>query len=312
MIEHSIGASDVGAILGLSKWATPAAAWARLTGLTPGSGSTNATERGHLLERAILWDVADREGVPFDTDPTCIDALALITDAGRRVSVTSALYRGPEYRADRGDSDRMLVTDWACARPDGYLIAGFLLVGRTIRLVEVKTTRDWNDWTSADGREILPPGYYAQVQWQMLVTGVTHTIVEAFCVFDDARRTIQVPFNPAIAGRIFDKVDAWRTKHLVNGELPENITADIAGLIWPAVQEPEVWLDASIETMELGYAYAHHRRREKTHKLAAEAARDRLVNIIRDATGITAVASWKGAKNGKRAFRCLLKGAENE
>ena len=34
MTDHTIGASDVAGILGLSPWQTPAQTWARLTGLT--------------------------------------------------------------------------------------------------------------------------------------------------------------------------------------------------------------------------------------------------------------------------------------
>ena len=64
-IPFTIGASDVGAVLGLSTWQTPAQAWARLSGLSPTDGGNNATRRGNLIERALLMDVADVLGVAF-------------------------------------------------------------------------------------------------------------------------------------------------------------------------------------------------------------------------------------------------------
>ena len=294
---HDIGASDVPAILGLSPWQTPAQAWARLIGLDKRDSSSDATRRGHLLERAILWDYADRHGLDYEHRPTDL--------AHVKANGFQRLYQGPEYGS--GHRDRHAEHAWATCRPDAYHVETIGFDAIVKRLVEVKTTRSWSDWESADGKPILPPTYFVQVQWQMLVTGVEETIVEAFNVFDDSRRAVTVAYNPKIGAQLLAKVGAWRERHLVAGELPEEgVTADIAGLIWPAEREPAVWLDPTDEARELCAAYADGLDAEKAGKAAKEAARDKLCVLIADASGFDGLCSWHVAKNGRRTFR--LKG----
>ena len=294
---HDIGASDVPAILGLSPWQTPAQAWARLIGLDKRDSSSDATRRGHLLERAILWDYADRHGLRYMHSPRDL--------ADVEAHAFEGLYQGPEYGTEH--RDRRPVEAWATCRPDAYHVVARGFAAHVKRLVEVKTTRSWNDWESADGKPILPPTYFVQVQWQMLVTGVGETIVEAFNVFDDSRRAVTVAYNPKIGAQLLAKVGAWRERHLVAGELPEEgVTADIAGLIWPAEREPAVWLDPTDEARELCAAYADGLDAEKAGKAAKEAARDNLCVLIADASGFDGLCSWHVAKNGRRTFR--LKG----
>jgi hypothetical protein len=297
MTPHEIGASDVPAILGLSPWQTPAAAWARLSGLDQRDSSSNATRRGHLLERAILWEYADRHGVPYKHEPRDL--------ADVKAHAFEGLYQGPEYGTEH--RDRHAAEAWATCRPDAYHVVADGFKARVLRLVEVKTCRSWSDWDAEDGKPILPPAYFAQVQWQMLVTGVEETIVEAFCVMDDSRRTITVKAAPKIQAQLLEKVGAWRQRHLVDGIMPEEgITAEIAGLIWPRHREPDVWLEPADEARALCEAYREAGEAEKAAKAAKDAARDALCVMIQDATGFDGLCSWRASKAGKRSFR--LKG----
>jgi hypothetical protein len=296
MSEYAIGASDVPAILGLSPWQTPAQAWARLTGLTRSEGN-NATRRGQTLELGILLEYAERNQLPFY--PRWKPNLRHLR---RTVGPhRPGIYRGPPYSEDGSARVRHPDLAWATCRPDAY----HMTEEGIQHLVEVKTARSFADWQAEDGRDILPPGYFVQVQWQMFVTGVSSTVVEAFCTMDDSRRTVLVPAKPKLQKQLLAKVSAWRDRHLWQGELPDGLTADIAGLIWPAPKEPETWLDAEDDDLEHARAYVAASEAEKAAKAAKEAARDALVARIQDATGITGVASWKATKRG-RTFRCLL------
>jgi len=293
--QYSIGASEVAAILGLSPWVTPSQVWARKKGLLTADEGNAATARGHLLERALLWDVADREKVRYHHwfDPAIGDYAA--QDDG--------LYQGPPYDANGLNALRSAAAPWATCRPDAWLVQGGV-----VRLVEAKTTRGWRDWEAEDGRPILPPWYYVQVQWQMLVTGASETLVEAFCAMDDSRRSIVVRRSENIGPQLLAKVGAWREAHLVGDELPENMPSEITGLVYPRPREPEVWLDPTQETSALVAEYASATEEIGRLETIRKAAKDKLCAVIGDATGIDGLCSWRGTKRG-RTFR-LAKGGD--
>jgi hypothetical protein len=280
-------------ILGLSPWQTPAQAWAKLSGVKPSSEASPAMARGNLIERALLWDVADREGVPYfsryEPDPRLLDGL----------------FQGPPYSEDRSGSVVHPDYDWAVCRPDGWLVKGPREV-----LVEAKTARSFRDWEDADGKPILPPAYYAQVQWQMFVTGIGTTLVEAFCTMTDERRSITVRASEKHQTRIFELVAAWRQRHLIDAELPEDLTAEIVGLVFPKPREPETWLDPDDDTILLVAEYADASAAETAAAKRKEAARDSLCSVILDYTGIRGLCTFKATKRG-RQFR-LLKGGNDE
>jgi hypothetical protein len=204
--DITIGASDVPGILGLSPWQSPSAVWARLKGLTQ-SQPSDATRRGHTLELGILMEYADRYALKAYRWQTSHRHLHR-----QRPPYRAGLYRGPGI-----DQGRMIhpVYPWAGCRPDAIV----LQEDGTRHLVEVKTTRSFRDWEDADGNPILPPHYVVQVQWQMLVTDTRLTHLEAFCTFDDSRRSYTVAYDPALASRIFGLVQDWRLRHIIGEEL---------------------------------------------------------------------------------------------
>lgn len=292
--DITIGASDVPGILGLSPWQTPSAVWARLKGLTQ-SEPSNATRRGHTLELGILMEYADRHGLKAYRWQTSHRHLHRL-----RAPYRVGLYRGPGI-----DEGRMLhpVYTWAGCRPDAIVLEA----DGEKHLVEVKTTRSFKDWEDKDGNAILPPHYVVQVQWQMLVTNTKQTDLEAFCTFDDSRRTYSVRYDVELASRVFELVQAWRARHIIGDELPTDMPADIAGLVWPAPREPETWLEPTAEDLVLAGEYVKAHDAIKALEAQKDRIKDRLCERIKDATGITGVASWKLGKRG-RLFRCLAGG----
>ena len=294
--DITIGASDVPGILGLSPWQSPSAVWARLKGLTQ-SQPSDATRRGHTLELGILMEYADRYALKAYRWQTSHRHLHR-----QRPPYRAGLYRGPGI-----DQGRMIhpVYPWAGCRPDAIV----LQEDGTRHLVEVKTTRSFRDWQDADGNPILPPHYVVQVQWQMMVTGTDVTHLEAFCTFDDSRRSYTVEHDPALASRIFGLVQDWRLRHIIGDELPTDMTADIAGLVWPKPAEPETWLEPTAEDLVIGSTYARLSSDIKRLTAERETCKDKLTVRIKDASGITGVASWKATSRG-RTFRCLVEGNE--
>lgn len=288
----SIGASDVAAILGLSPWQSPSATWARLRGLSD-SGSSNATRRGHTLELGVLMEYADRHELkvyPWRTAHRHLHRQAPPFRVG--------LYRGPSIEEPRIAHREV---EWAGCRPDAIV----LYADGSKSLVEVKTTRSFRDWQDAEGNAILPPHYVVQVQWQMWVMGCNTTDVEAFCVMDDSRRSYRVPRDSQLIERIVGLVTAWVEAHLVGNKLPEDMPADIAGLVWPAPREPETWLDGTMDDFELGKRYLALSEDIKLATAERDRVRDKLCVRIGDAAGITGIATWKATSRG-RTFRCLM------
>ena len=66
--QLTIGSSSIGAILGLSPWASPWDVWSRMHGLAESKG-TFSTNRGHILEPAIGAHYARLNDVEIEKGP---------------------------------------------------------------------------------------------------------------------------------------------------------------------------------------------------------------------------------------------------
>lgn len=89
--EYGIGASEVGAILGLSPFETPFSLWLKKTGQVPRDEENNAMRMGHLLEPVVaqLWEDATGQKVI-------------------KASAADIIYVHPEYDFMRATPDRIV------------------------------------------------------------------------------------------------------------------------------------------------------------------------------------------------------------
>ncbi len=178
--RNAIGASEVAAVLGLSKWATPWEIWAEKTGrIDPWSGS-KATQAGQLLENAVLDYASDALSSPLKRQVRVVaDGIPLaatcdaITHSGQPVEAKTTGIVGPIY-GEWGDEltdevpDQYLIQVHAqiiCTKAElGYLFA--LIPGRGIvqyqfirndRMVDTLRERltDW--WDTHIVRGLEPP-----------------------------------------------------------------------------------------------------------------------------------------------------------
>lgn len=113
-MSRPIGSSSVGAVLGLSPYATPADVQSRLLG-GPGHGAGWAAELGNLLEPALRLELA------------------------RRLDVE--IIPGPPYGADPWK-----VAENQISHPDGEIRSGGVI------LTEIKTGSSWDGWTESRPR----------------------------------------------------------------------------------------------------------------------------------------------------------------
>lgn len=129
--EKFIGGSDIGAILGLNKWKSAYTLWAEKTGLI---------QAEKLDDKLQIW-------LGHHLEQVVADRYELET--GRKVRQSFMSYGIKEYPYLRGHVDRLVVGEK--------------------RGLECKTTSSYNKTDYAAGD--IPPMYYAQCQFYMMVTG---------------------------------------------------------------------------------------------------------------------------------------------
>lgn len=61
--RHSLGGSDMGAVLGLNRWASPLSVWAEKTGRTPPEADSEAMRQGRDLEDYVARRFTERSGL---------------------------------------------------------------------------------------------------------------------------------------------------------------------------------------------------------------------------------------------------------
>lgn len=140
-----IGGSDIGAIMGLSKWKSPVDVWLDKTGRTePDLEMSEPAYFGIELESFVATEYSKR--------------------SGNKVQRVNQAMKHPEHNWMLANIDRAVVADGSRARldKDGKLtgIKGLLECKTASAYLE----REWRD-------ESAPLAYVAQCQWYMAVTG---------------------------------------------------------------------------------------------------------------------------------------------
>lgn len=167
---RTMSASKVAAVLGLSPYDSPFSLWHRMAGLTPAQEVKAHLARGHYLEPGIAAWFADQH---------------------------------PDWTVAPGDSWAHPEQPLFTASPDrlAYLPDG------EVRGVEIKTAARDDEWGEA-GTDQVPPGYRAQVQWQMAVTGCRTTHVAVLTAFLELREYV-VTYDPDDAVFLMERAAAF-------------------------------------------------------------------------------------------------------
>lgn len=131
-----MSASKIAAVVGLSPYESRFSLWHRMAGLVPQQKQTAVMSRGHYLEPGICKWWADQH---------------------------------PDLETLRGQSYLHETRDWQVAAPDRLVVrkddAG------VTSLLEVKSSAYADDW-GPSGSDEIPPGYRAQVLWQLDTLGL--------------------------------------------------------------------------------------------------------------------------------------------
>lgn len=245
-----IGSSSVGAVLGLSPYATAADVQARLLG-APGHAAGWAAELGNLLEPALRAEYERRIDRP--------------------------VHAGPPY-----GTPPWPVAEHQISHPDAWYEAA-----DGARLVEIKTSSSWDGWDEEGLRALPRPDYAVQGIHQLEarhpagleLVGVD---VYALCVETGERRVYQIK-RDGRGARLVARVGAWYDRHVVQAE-PCPPAAPAVYL--PAAQAPRRYVEATEADRELVAGLREARRVLRAAEAAEQAAREALLARIGDADGL--------------------------
>lgn len=186
--KTGIGASEIGAIAGLSPYAGPLDIYLRKLDLIDDETS-EAAEWGHVLEPVIADRYARETGATLTTCTTL---------------------RHPEH-------------PWILATPDRRAA-----LGADSWLVEVKTAslrvaHRWGD----PGTDEVPEEYLAQVTWQMFVEGSRRADV-ALLLGGQEYRTYSIPFDPELAAALVERGREFWHDHVLTQVPPSQGSVEAA------------------------------------------------------------------------------------
>lgn len=177
--RQGIGASDVSALLGFSRWQTPWELWAEKTGayVVPELDS-EAILLGHALEPWLIEQAPVMLGQPVTRTPHMM------------------------YARDDG------IRDWQMASPDAFADDGGLVEAKTAGLAGWEEPQGWED-----GR--VPLGYEFQARWQMYVMDRPRVHFVAL-VAGMGRITRTILRDIPLEFDLIQAVSEWRQKHLID------------------------------------------------------------------------------------------------
>lgn len=256
-----IGASDVAALLGISRWASPWSVWADKVGLLPPQPDNGKMEFGRRAETIIA---------PWFTDKTGLYV------AGEQMWCTN-----PDRPWMRATPDGMVFEGQSYAGGEGFALdeglGGF----------EMKTApgSTWGE---------IPAHYQAQAQWQMAVTGwerVWFAVLHGWHL-----EVYELDRDQADIDLMIERADAFWHDHVLTGQPPEpdshDATARAIAAVYPGGRDDQtIELDPKASDALRALAAA------KAMKTAADTEVKALTNTVKAAMG----DAYEATIGGERA-----------
>lgn len=202
--RRGIGASDIGAIVGLSPWASPMSVWLDKIGRTDDQEETEAMRWGHLLEQPIVQ--------------------AFEEDTGLYVGGQQDERQHPDHPTHLATLDG-IVYESPVSEDSGR-------AGAELGVFEAK-------FTGSAAWDEVPDHYACQVQWQMHVTGLNHAWLAALHrAFGRIEfRIYEIERDQTVIDLLTTAADTFWTDHVTAGVMPPadgaDATAEALRAIYP-------------------------------------------------------------------------------
>ena len=265
-----LGASDIAAVLGLSKFKGPHDVWSRKHGLTENDDSKAVFLRGHRLEPAVLDYIADETGAQLATG----------------------------YGDAHGPWVVSPLWEHVGCHPDGFLYGGEF--PRCWSIAEAKTSQVAAGWGPSYTDE-FPPYYYVQVLISLALTGLKHAHLGVYMPVHDDWRIYATKADDELAERILTKASEWWDRHIIGGDPPPVDgtpgAREMLGLLYPKEQDAKL-REATPEEVALVLERQRLKGEEKALKERLSGVEAQICAAIGDAAGLelpdkAGKATWK-------------------
>lgn len=278
--REGLGGSDLGAVLGLSKFRTPLQVWEEKTGRAQPTESNLAMRFGSMAEKFVA------------------DEYTAAT--GRRVEGYTRMLRLGEGIPLIGHVDRLVI-------PEGAGAASIRKTGeiRTDRLLECKTAHPMalsgGEWGES-GTDLVPPAYLVQCAAYLALTGCA--VADLACLFGNQElRVYTIRRDLELEASLIEQATDWWNRHVVADIPPEPSTPDECRRLWPShLSGKSLIVDLTVakDIEALAACKAEIKRIEST----AGEIETRVLAAFGDAEEITymgrKLASWKQNKPGQK------------
>lgn len=232
-----LGGSDIGVVLGLSKYKTPLELWAEKTGRTEPEDISDkpAVLWGNRLERVVAQHFADTNGVE-------------ITQENRRVT----------------DGFASAEVDFFIVDPDAIL---------EIKTASLYLKSAWGEegHINSNADSFIPPDYWVQLQWQLLLHGYDHGFFATLIGGQDYRE-YSAEADPETQDLIYKR--AFEFWDLVKSDVPPRANpSDVSFLnkLYSVKKDSEIITNESVKHSVLEHldAKADIKGFERTKDMAA-------------------------------------------
>lgn len=279
MRRTGIGASEIAAVAGLSRWSSPAEIW-------------ETKVRGYTREQTFLMRYGNVLEQPI--------AELYSEDTGRQHLSRPDTVRSPEHEIVIATPDRAV----HLVPHDGERTRDWSTVDRLLQIKAPgwQVRQDWADPSRAPLG--VPQEVYAQVTWEMAATGIRQCDVAAM-VERDPLRIYTIPFDRDYFGLLLELASRFWVDHVVARKPPppdaSEQYAKFLGRAFPA-QKNEVLLEATPEIQIAAQGLREVDGALKALKAKKEQFQNEIKLFIGDATGVVlpdlGKITWKQTKGG--------------
>jgi putative phage-type endonuclease len=274
--EESLGGSDIGAILGLSKFRTAVDVWLEKTGQAAPSASSLPLRFGSFAEEFVASEYGKATGY--------------------RVSIHETTLTHPQYAYCTGHLDRLVsIGGQACLNEVGDI--------QTPRLLECKTANPFSisEWGDV-GTDQVPMSYLVQCQWYLMLSGCQWADL-AVLIGNSDFRIYSITHDPELSELLLQRAIHFWTEHVQKRIPPPAANETDLRALFPKNQmglakEASPELIEEIETL--------HRLNQtiSTHESECSAIKQHIMAHLEEAENLTyqgkTIATWKTPKPSYR------------
>jgi putative phage-type endonuclease len=270
----SLGGSDIGAVLGLSKYRSAMDVWMEKTGKEMSTRDSLPLRFGHFAESFVASEYA------------------LATGASLAIHEAAIIH--PQYEYMHGHIDRFVLFsgDTPLMGEDGRITAS--------RILECKTANpfaqsDWGD----PGSDQVPPSYLVQCVWYMMLTGISRTDLAVLFGNTDFR-IYEINRDLELEQMVLERaVCFWENHVLIDTPPAATSESDYKTLFGKSTASKSV--EAPAETCELIKKLKALNEQIDSYEQEVSSIKQSIMGQMQDAEVLTfhgqTLATWKAPKH---------------